>query len=85
MTDHFSGSSLTYEVMVTTTHQRTGEVRSGLINTVARNKVSGSWSGQVLTLTGGPAVSQNLTIKITASNANGNSASDEFTMALDND
>ncbi len=82
MTAHFSGTNLTYEVVVTTTHQRTGKVRTAACNTVARNKVKCEWSGEVLTLTGGHAAAQDLTIGITASDGAGNSASDEFVMSL---
>ncbi len=84
MASHFSGDGLTYEVMVTTTHQRTGAEKTGALNSVARNKVSGSWNGDVLTLTGGRAVSQTLTIKVTATDQYGGTASDEFTFTLDN-
>ncbi len=66
MADHFTGDDLTYEVTVTTTNQRTGEVKTGLLNEVARNKVTGTWDGTVLTLTGGPATAQKVTIEITA-------------------
>ena len=83
MSDHFSGEGLTYEVMVTTTHQRTGQVRTGALNEIARNKVRGTWDGSVLTLTAGHAVSQELTIEVTASNGDGE-ASGEFTFTLDN-
>ena len=85
MADHFSGDGLTYKVMVTTTHQRTGVVKTAPINTVARNKVTGAWNGAVLTLTGGHAASQTLTIEITATDEYGGSASDDFTYTLNND
>ncbi len=83
MSDHFSGEGLTYEVMVTTTHQRTGQVKTAPINTVARNKVSDEWNGNVLTLTAEHAVSQELTIEVTASNGDGE-ASGSFVFTLDN-
>ena len=83
MTDHFSGDNLTYDVQITTTHQRTGQVKTGPLNGIARNKVSGEWNGYVLTLTGGRAVSQDLTIEITASNGDGE-ASGSFTFTLSN-
>ncbi len=83
MSAHFSGDNLTYDVQVTTTHQRTGKVRTGALNTIARNKVTGSLNGSVLTLTAGHASSQQLTIEVTASNADGN-ASVSFTFTLDN-
>ncbi len=83
MTAHFSGEGLTYEVMVTTTHQRTGQERTGALNEIARNKVTGTWDGSVLTLTAGHASSQELTIEITASNGDGE-ASGSFTFTLDN-
>ncbi len=84
MAAYFSGDGLTYAVEVTTTHQRTGAVKTGALNSIARNKVSGSWNGSVLTLTGGAAASQELTIKITATDEYGGTASDEFTYTLDN-
>ncbi len=84
MADYFSGADLEYEVMVTTTHQRKGTTKTGPINTVARNKISGSWNESELTLTGGRAVSQELTVTITASNADEDPVSDEFTFTLDN-
>ena len=55
MRAHFSGTGLTYEVLVTTTNERTGQVKTGPINTVARDKVRGVWSDDVLTLTAGPS------------------------------
>ncbi len=44
MTSHFSGDGLSYEVMVTTTHQGTGAVKTGLLNQVAvtRSPVPGA-------------------------------------------
>ena len=83
MSGHFSGENLTYEVLVTTTHQRTGQEKTAPLNTVARNKVTGEWNGDVLTLTAGHASSQDLTIEITASNGDGES-SGSFTFTLDN-
>ncbi len=84
MTSYFVGDGLTYEVMVTTTHQRTGVVRTGKLGTLARNKVSGSWSGTVLTLIGGHAVSQDLSIEIIATDQYGDDVSDSFKLTLDN-
>ena len=83
MSDHFSGANLSYNVQVTTTHQRTGQVRTAPLNQIARNKVTGTWDGTVLTLTGGHASSQELTIEITASNSDGE-ASGSFTFTLEN-
>ncbi len=84
MADHFSGDGLTFTVEVTTTHQRTGESKTGLLNEIARNKIGGSWSGSVLTLEGGHAASQTLTVTITATDSEGGTASDAFTFTLDN-
>ncbi len=84
MADHFSGDGLTFTVEVTTTHQRRGESKTGLLNEIARNKIGGSWSGSVLTLEGEHAASQTLAIKITATDSEGGTASDEFTFTLDN-
>ncbi len=84
MADHFSGDGLTFTVEVTTTHQRTGQTKTGLLNEIARNKLSGSWDGSVLTLEGGHATSQTLTVKITATDSEGGTASDEFTFTLNN-
>ena len=82
MTEHFSGTSLTYEVLVTTTHKRTGKVRTGPINTVARNKVRGAWSDQVLTLTAGPSGHHVLGMKVTATDTAGGEASDDFELEV---
>ncbi len=84
MADHFSGDGLTFVVEVTTTNQRSGQSKTGLLNDIARNKLSGSWSGSVLTFEGGHAGSQTLTVKITATDSQGGTASDEFTFTLDN-
>ncbi len=82
MTDHFSGEGLTYEVLVTTTHQGTGVVRTAPLNQVGVNKVTGEWSGAVLTLTGGDAVPQDLTLRVTATDSGGARASGEFVLSL---
>ncbi len=84
MADHFSGDGLTFVVEVTTTNQRTGQTKTGLLNEIARNKLSGSWNGSVLNLEGGHAASQTLTVKITATDSEGGTASDEFTFTLNN-
>ena len=62
MAEHFTGDGLTFGVMVTTTHKRTGKVKTGPINTVARNKVRGVWSDDVLTLTAVPSGRHVLTL-----------------------
>jgi len=41
MSDRFEGEGLSFEALVTTTHKRTGAVRTKAINTVVRNKVRG--------------------------------------------
>ncbi len=82
MSTHFSGDNLAYHVEVTTTHQVTGEEKTGLLNQVARNKVTGAWSGTELILTGGPATPQDLTLKITATDSGGAAVSDSFTLSL---
>ena len=41
MDDHFSGDDLSFEVDVTTTNQRTGKQKTGQLNEIARNKVTG--------------------------------------------
>ncbi len=86
MADHFSGDDLTFAVEVTTTNQRTGQTKKGPLNEIARNKVTGEWDDDevILTLEGGHAPSQTLTVKITATDANGNTAEDEFTITLEN-
>ncbi len=81
MDDHFSGDDLSFEVEVTTTNQRTGKQKTGQLNEVARNKVTGEWDGSALTLTAGTAIPQDLTLKITATDADGNEAEDEFTFS----
>ncbi len=58
-------------------------MKTGALNEIARNKVSGAWNGSVLTLTAGHAVSQELTIEVTASNGDGE-ASGSFVFTLDN-
>ncbi len=83
MGEHFSGDGLTYAVMVTTTHKRTGEVKTAPINTVARNKVTGAWSDDVLTLTAGPSGRHVLTLAITATDGEGGTASDSFELTVD--
>ena len=83
MAEHFTGDGLTYGVMVTTTHKRTGKVKTGPINTVARNKVRGVWSDDVLTLTAGPSGRHVLTLAVTATDGNGATASDSFTLTVD--
>ncbi len=82
MGEHFTGSGVTYGVMVTTTNNRTGQVRTGPINTVARNKVTGGWSGEVLTLTTGPEGEHVLGLEITATDAAGGTASDDFQLTV---
>ncbi len=82
--DHFSfnGDALAYEVLVTTTHQGTGVTRTAPLNKIARNKVTGGISGSVLTLTGGPATPQDLTLTINATNFNNQTTSADFTITL---
>ena len=82
MTEHFSGTDLTYAVLVTTTHKDTGNVKTAPINTVARNKVRGAWSDDVLTLTAGPSGDHVLTLAVTATNGDGASASDSFQLTV---
>ena len=82
MSEHFGGSDLTYEVTVTTTHKRTGQVKTEPINTVARNKVRGNWSGDVLTLTAGASGHHELEIEVTATYATGGTASDSFQLTV---
>ena len=82
MTEHFTGTGLAYEVMVTTTHKRTGQVKTGPINTVARNKVRRSWSGHVLTLTAGPSGHHVLGMEMIATDAAGGEASDDFALVV---
>ncbi len=82
MADHFSGDDLTYAVEVTTTNQRTGQERTGPLNEIARNKVTGAWEGSVLTLTGGSASPQDLTLTITATGVDDATVSDAFTLSL---
>ena len=82
MGEHFTGTGLAYEVMVTTTHKRTGKVKTGPINTVARNKVRGAWSGHVLTLTAGPSGHHVLGMEVTATDLAGGTASDEFQLTV---
>ena len=83
MGEHFSGDGLTYAVMVTTTHKGTGEVKTAPINTVARNKVRGAWSDDVLTLTAGPSGRHVLALAITATDGEGGTASDSFELTVD--
>ena len=82
MGEHFTGTSFAWEVMVTTTHKRTGQVKTGPINTVARNKVRGTWSGDVLTLTAGPSGHHVLGMEVIATDLAGGTASDEFQLVV---
>ena len=82
LSEHFSGEGLGYVVMVTTTHKRTGEVRTGALGEVARNKVTGVWSGEVLTLTAGPEGEHALTLEVTATDAEGGTARDGFELTV---
>ena len=82
MSEHFSGTALSYVVMVTTTHKRTGRVKTGRLGTVARNKISGTWAGTVLTLTAGPAGDHVLGMEIEATDPAGGTASDDFTLTV---
>ena len=79
---HFSGTGLAYEVMVTTTDPGTGEVGTGSINTVARDKVTGVWSGDVLTLTAGPSGHHVLGMEVIATDLAGGEASDGFRLTV---
>ncbi len=83
MAEHFSGGGLNYGVMVTTTNKRTGQVRTAPINEVARNKLRGSWSGDVLTLTAGPSGHHVLTLAITATDVDGGTAGDSLQLVVD--
>ncbi len=82
MSDHFAEQDLSYSVLVTTTNQRTGQVKTGPLNEIARNKVTGEWNDDVLTLAGGTAAPQDLTLEITATGIGGASVSDSFTFTL---
>jgi len=66
MADYFSGDHFTYTAKVTTTNQTSGKVRTGPLNVIARNKIAGTWTNNVLTLTAGTADPQTLTIDISA-------------------
>jgi len=68
MADYFSGDHFTYTAKVTTTNQTSGKVRTGPLNVIARNKITGTWNGDgdVLTLTAGTADPQTLTLEISA-------------------
>ena len=79
---HFTGTGLAYEVVVTTTNKRTGKVKTGPINTVAQNKVRGSWSSNVLTLTAGPSGHHVLGMEIIATDLAGGTASDDFELVV---
>ena len=82
MADHFTGTGLTYEVLVTTTHKRTGRTSTGPINTLARNKVRGTWNDDVLTLTAGPSGHHILGMNITATDMAGGTVSDDFELTV---
>ncbi len=71
LSGHFSGAGLSYAVSVTTTHKKTGKVKTGPLNSVARNKVTGSLEDGVLTLTAGPKGEHVLGMEITATDADG--------------
>jgi len=77
-----ASGSVAWQIDVTTTNQRTGQTRTAPINTIARNKVHGSLDGAVLTLTGGRAVAQTLSLNVTATNDENESASDSFDLEL---
>ncbi len=83
MAEHFnSADTMTYQIMVTTTHQRTGQEKTGALNSVARNKVRGTWDNTVLRLQGGRAAAQDLTLTITVTDAYGGTATGTFTLSL---
>ncbi len=82
MEDYFEGDGLTYEALVTTTHQKTGKEKTGALNTVARNKITGYWDGTLLRLTGGTATPQTLKMEIKATDTYEGTASDSFTVSL---
>ena len=79
---HFSGTGLTYEVRVTTTDQDTGEAGTAPINTVAREKVTGAWAGDVLTLTAGPSGHHVLGMEVIATDLAGGTARDDFQLTV---
>jgi len=83
LSEHFAGDGLTYTVRVTTTHKRTGKVKTGAINTVARNKVRGAWAGDELTLTAGASGRHVLGMEVIATDADGKTVSDSFTLTVD--
>ncbi len=82
MTAHFSGTGLTYEVLVTTIDRGTGEASTAPINTAARDRVAGAWSGDVLTLTAGPSGHHVLGMEVIATDVAGGTASDGFQLTV---
>ena len=82
LSQHFSGTGLTWQVMVTTTHKKTGKVRTGPINTLARNKIHGSFSSAVLTLTAGAQGDHVLGMEVIATDADDGTASDSFELTV---
>ncbi len=51
MDDYFDGDGLTYQALVTVTDAATGETQTDYLNDIATDKVTGSFSGDTLSLT----------------------------------
>jgi len=82
MSDHFIGEDLSFEVMVTTADKQTGQVSTGPINTVAADKLQGTWSGDELTLVAGASGHHVLDIRIVATLPQGGSAEGTFQLTV---
>jgi len=82
MSERFNRDDLSFDVIVTTTHKRMGVTRFGAINTVARNKVRGEWSDDVLTLTAGDRGRHVLRLRVVATGPDGSASEGNFRLTV---
>lgn len=77
MGDHFNEGDFTYDVELTTWHKTRKTCRTKKLNQVARNKLTGAWTGDSLTLYAGSKGDHILLVNVTAALGE-ETASDEF-------